>query len=190
MRVKNKKLRWVGSPNAAGYRLYWSRAGSAGYDSEHAELGNATQVVLPDDIPSFPVTTDPLEIAITAVGPNGNESDMARLKVRFERPALEELRLVRLRPGVEGWEPPVNAPVLIDGLNHWVIRNVSSNGSSTSHTTYYYFECGFSNPSPLGRVRDNLLCPWKWEGSKFEARNSNFETMSKRQCAKSETDRK
>jgi hypothetical protein len=37
-----------------------------------------------------------------------------------------------------------------------------------------FFECGFSNPGPLGQVRENWLCPWKWEGSKFEARNSDF----------------
>jgi hypothetical protein len=100
------------------------------------------QIILPGGIPSFPVT-DGIEIAITAVNLKGNESDRVRGTLGFELADLEErLRLVRLRPGIEGWEPPLNAPILIDGLDHWIIEDENDyvNGSLSSHTRRYIAE--------------------------------------------------
>jgi hypothetical protein len=142
MRIKKKRLTWNAStsPDVSSYRLYWSQSGTVGYDSVHVELGKVTHVLLPDDIPSFPLT-DRIEIGITAVSIKGNESDMVRVMLQFELADAEENhRLVRLRPGIEGWEPPLNAPILIDGLNHWIIENVYANGSLSPHTRHYIAE--------------------------------------------------
>jgi len=161
--MKKKRLTWnaSSSPDVAGYRLYWSKAGNANYDSEHAELGNVTQVILPDDIASFPVSADRLELGITAVSLKGNESDMVRVTLRFENANAEEARLIRLRPGIEGWEPPLNASILIDGLNHCVIQNVHGKGSLSRHTTYYYSESHYIEPfsTSMGqKARPRVAC--------------------------------
>ena len=145
MRIKKKKLTWhtSASPDVLGYKVYWSKAGRADYESDHADVGKVTQIVLPDDIPSFPVMAGRIEIGITAVSSSENESDMARVMVEFESAeAKENVRRIRLRPGIEGWEPPLNAPILIDGLNHWIIEheNGYANGSLSSHTRRYIAE--------------------------------------------------
>ena len=142
MRMKKKGLTWNAStsPDVSGYKIYWSKSGNVDYDSVHVELGNVTHVLLPDDIPSFPVT-ERIEIGITTVSLKGNESDMLRVMLQFGLSDVEEkLRIIRLRPGVEGWEPPLNAPILIDGLNHWIIENVYANGSLSPHIRHYIAE--------------------------------------------------
>jgi hypothetical protein len=143
MRIKKKRLSWIASssPGVSGYRIYWSKVGRADYNSDHAELGKVTRVVIPDDIPSFPHTTGLIELGITAVSFEGNESDMVRASLQLKPEEVQEdVRLTRLRPGTEGWEPPLNAPILIDGLNYCVIENEHANGSPSTHTRYYYFE--------------------------------------------------
>jgi hypothetical protein len=152
MRINRKRLTWnaSASPDVLGYKVYWSKVGRADYDSDYAEVGNVTQVVLPDDIPSFPIMADRIELGITAVSFKGNESDMVRVMLQFESAeAKENIRLIRLRPGIEGWEPPLTASVLIDGLNYCVIENVHSNGSLSSHTRYYYFESHYIEEWPM-----------------------------------------
>jgi hypothetical protein len=140
--MKKKRLTWNAStsPDVSGYNLYWSKSGNVDYDSVHVELGNVTHVLLPDDIPAFPVT-DRIDIGITAVCLGGNESDMVKVMLHFEFTDVEEeFRLIRLRPGIEGWEPPLNTSILIDGLNHLIIENINANGSLSRHTRHYIAE--------------------------------------------------
>jgi hypothetical protein len=167
MRIKKKRVTWSASPSPdiAGYKLYWSKEGHADYHSEHAQLGDVTHVVLPDDIASFPVTEDRIELGITAVGLQGNESEMVKIMVRFDFAPVEgNIPLTRLRPGMDGWEPPVNASIFIDGLNYCVIENALSNGSLSHHTRYYYFESHYveewpsknRNPRELEKARGQV----------------------------------
>lgn len=85
-RVKKKKVRWEasGSNDVLKYRLYWSRYGEVDYNSDHVELGNVTEVVLPEDVPSFPMIAGDIELGISAVSEAGNESDMTKLKSYFD----------------------------------------------------------------------------------------------------------
>ena len=78
-RLTKTRISWDASPDpfVVGYRVYWAVNGSVDYDSEYADVGNVTALVLPDDIPSFPLVTSCLEIGITAVSRGGNESDMS-----------------------------------------------------------------------------------------------------------------
>jgi len=85
-KIKQKKLRWepaVGEESAK-YKLYWSENGTLDYTSRFAEVGAVTQVILPDDIPSFPRVAGNLELGIAAVNQAGNESDITKISAYFD----------------------------------------------------------------------------------------------------------
>jgi hypothetical protein len=79
-RIRKKRIRWEPSPDVqvSRYRLYWSRNGDATYDSEYADLGLTTEVILPDGIPSFPLIAGEVGLGITAFNQAGNESDITK----------------------------------------------------------------------------------------------------------------
>jgi Tfp pilus assembly protein PilZ len=85
-KVRNKKLRWepAAGEETAKYKLYWSENGTVDYTSSFAEVGAVTQVILPDDIPSFPRTAGNLELGIAAVNQAGNESDITKINAYFD----------------------------------------------------------------------------------------------------------
>jgi hypothetical protein len=89
-RVTKKRLTWEASrsPGVKGYRVYWEHGKRVDYDSSFADLEDVTVLVLPDDIPSFPLVAGQMEIGITAVSRSGSESDMRVLSVLvdFTRP--------------------------------------------------------------------------------------------------------
>ena len=68
----------------AGYRLYWAIGGGVGYDSDFAEVGNVTEVILPDDVPAFPLFHGEMRIGVTSVSHTGNESDMRVISAFFD----------------------------------------------------------------------------------------------------------
>jgi hypothetical protein len=75
-KIRKRTVRWEPSTNAKKYRLYWSTQGAVGYDSESTEIENKTQVILPDEVPSFPKIAGNIELGISAVNDVGNESDI------------------------------------------------------------------------------------------------------------------
>jgi hypothetical protein len=84
-RIKKKKILWKASSSTdvVGYRIYWSKCGEVNYSSERAELGKRTEVILPDQVPSFPLISAEMEVGITAINDAGNESEMIALKAYF-----------------------------------------------------------------------------------------------------------
>lgn len=84
-KIRKKKVRWEpsGSDDVANYRLYWSKYGEVTYDSESAEIGIVTEVVLPDDVPTFPLIAGDIHLGISAINEAGNESDMTKLTAYF-----------------------------------------------------------------------------------------------------------
>ena len=79
-RIKRKRIRWqppFGS-HLFRYRLYWAQEGDLGYTSDNADLGPVSEVLLPDDVPSFPLIRGEIQLGITAVSEAGNESDMTK----------------------------------------------------------------------------------------------------------------
>jgi hypothetical protein len=85
-KIRKRKVRWTPS-NAAGvvgYRLYWAVGEAADYDSEFADVGNVAEVILPDEVPSFPTVAGDIELGVTAVDHIGNESDMAKFSAPFD----------------------------------------------------------------------------------------------------------
>jgi hypothetical protein len=80
------RVRWDASacPNVVGYKLYWAIGGGVNYDSDFAEVGNVTEVILPDDVPSFSILPINIEIGVTAVNWMRRESEMAKYTVIFK----------------------------------------------------------------------------------------------------------
>ena len=67
-----------------------------GYDSEFYEVEKKTMVVLPDEIPSLTRIAGNIELGVTAVNEEGNESDItiARLYLDFTVPEPPKLLTV------------------------------------------------------------------------------------------------
>ncbi|MBI4766949.1 MAG: hypothetical protein HY787_20565 [Deltaproteobacteria bacterium] len=85
-KIKKRKLIWEPStsPNVIGYKLYWAEEGEVNYDSPSALIGNVTELVLPEQVPSFPIVQGSIELGLTAVNEMGNESDMMIIAAPFQ----------------------------------------------------------------------------------------------------------
>ncbi|MBN2033014.1 MAG: hypothetical protein JW836_07035 [Deltaproteobacteria bacterium] len=85
-KIKQRRVRWEPSTShtVIGYKLYWSQQGDIGYNSDCAFIGNVTDVILPEQVPSFPLVSGSIELGITAVNEIGNESDLVSLLVPFQ----------------------------------------------------------------------------------------------------------
>jgi hypothetical protein len=138
--MNKKRIRWSASPSAdvVGYRLYWACRGIVDYDSDFVDINHKREIVLPDEVPSLQFAEGRVELGITAVGPEGSESDMARFTVSFGR-AIPFFFEALVRPASEGWETPVNTSILVDDLHHWVIRDVPSFPSGGPRHGHDYF---------------------------------------------------
>lgn len=82
---RSARVRWDASPSpdVVGYKLYWAVGGGVNYDSESAEVGNVTEVILPDQVMSFPPFQGNVEIGVTAVNDVGKESGMTKYTALF-----------------------------------------------------------------------------------------------------------
>ena len=135
-----KRIRWARprSLNVAGYRLYWSVSGEVSYDSEFVDIGDRTEVILPEQVPSLQHVHGEVAFGITALTHGGNESNMVRFNVHFDSPD-QRVPGGLVRTGVEGWEPPTRASVLVDDLHLWLIRNPNLQGPGQSADTRDYY---------------------------------------------------
>lgn len=84
-RVRKRRVRWNASatPDVEGYKMYWSVGGGVSYDSDFFAVGNVTALILPDDVPLFPLVNADVELGVTAVDAAGNESEMTKASARF-----------------------------------------------------------------------------------------------------------
>jgi Tfp pilus assembly protein PilZ len=85
-KIKQRKVRWERSSTAdvINYRLYWSIGGGVAYHSDHADVGNVTEVTLPNDVPLFPLTSGEFELGISAINEAGNESELTKTTVHVD----------------------------------------------------------------------------------------------------------
>jgi hypothetical protein len=85
-KVKKRRLRWEPSTSSTviGYKLYWAEEGEVNYDSPCVMIGNVAEVVLPEQVPSFPIVKGSIELGITAINEIGNESDMMIFPTPFQ----------------------------------------------------------------------------------------------------------
>jgi Tfp pilus assembly protein PilZ len=85
-KIKQRRIRWERSltEDVIKYRLYWSIGGGVDYHSDHADVGDVTEVVLPGDIPSFPLTSGKFELGISAMNQAGNESVLTKANIQLD----------------------------------------------------------------------------------------------------------
>ena len=85
-KIKRRRLKWEPSTSSqvVGYKLYWAEGGGVDYNSDFAIVGNVTEVIVPDDIKSFPVVRQAVELGVTALNEVGNESDMLKIYASFQ----------------------------------------------------------------------------------------------------------
>lgn len=85
-KIRKRRVRWRASEgrDVAGYKLYWAIGGGVNYHSDCVEVGKVTEVVLPDDVPLFPLVSAEVELGVTALNHMGNESDMSKFFAPFE----------------------------------------------------------------------------------------------------------
>lgn len=137
-KVKKRRLLWEPStsPNIIGYKLYWAEKGEVHYDSPCAMIGNGTELLLPEQVPFFPVVRGAVELGITAVNEVGNESDMMIVAAPFQfsvpraptSPRLEALKEYHIcqESGTRGGDlEPANgltAPDLVEDLDQQEIE--------------------------------------------------------------------
>ena len=84
-KVQKRKIHWnaSNSPGVVGYKIYWAVGKGVNYDSDFAEVGSVIKVILPDEVPSFPIAAGNIELGVVAVDHIGNESDMTKLYAPF-----------------------------------------------------------------------------------------------------------
>lgn len=84
-KIRKKRVCWEPSMSAdvATYRVYWSEEGQVGYSSRYVDVGKVTEVILPDDIPSFPPVKGEIALGVSALDESGNESDLAKMTAKF-----------------------------------------------------------------------------------------------------------
>lgn len=77
-KIRKYKLSWEASDsiNITGYKIYWSKGESVGYDSKAIDVGNATEITLSDDITS---SDSKVMFGVVAIDKNGNESDITTM---------------------------------------------------------------------------------------------------------------
>ena len=84
-KIQKRKIHWnaSSSPGVVCYKIYWAVGKGVNYDSDFAEVGNVIKVILPDEVPSFPIAAGNIELGVVAVDHIGNESDMTKLYAPF-----------------------------------------------------------------------------------------------------------
>ncbi len=84
-KIQKRKIHWNASNShgVVGYKIYWAVGKGVNYDSDFAEVGNVIKVILPDEVPSFPIAAGNIELGVVAVDHIGNESDMTKLYAPF-----------------------------------------------------------------------------------------------------------
>jgi Tfp pilus assembly protein PilZ len=85
-KIRKKRICWEPSMSAdvAKYRLYWSEDGVVSYTSKYVDVGKVTEVVIPDDVPSFPTIKGDVAFGIAALTEAGNESDMTKMTAEID----------------------------------------------------------------------------------------------------------
>jgi len=85
-KIVKRTINFVAStaPDVQGYKLYWAVGGGVDYLSDNVDIGNVTTVIIPDDVPTFPLVKDTIELGVTAYDDMGNESDMTVLSAPFD----------------------------------------------------------------------------------------------------------
>jgi hypothetical protein len=107
-KIRQRKICWErsNSPDVINYKVYWSEDDRIDYDSDHALVGDVAEVLLPDDVFSFPLIKSTMTVGISAVDSAGNESDITTASVSLDFTVPDAPRDLR----IEDLQAPPAAP--------------------------------------------------------------------------------
>lgn len=78
-KVNSVKIRWkapADPTDIVGYRLYWELAPNpVDLLSANHDCGMKTEVIVPNEVPTFPLVDQTINIGVTSYDDLGNESD-------------------------------------------------------------------------------------------------------------------
>ena len=87
-KIIKKSLKWMAgtSIDIVATKLYWCPETEVlGYDSPNVTIAMpATEIILPDEAPGFPLDEGNFKLGISSVDDVGNESDIAEIAVPFD----------------------------------------------------------------------------------------------------------
>jgi hypothetical protein len=118
--IRKCKLFWAASEadEVIGYRIYWSKGVTVGYDDTYIDVGMVTEIQIPDSITHG---GGPVMFGITAMDRDGNESDMTTTAEPFQIDIPNAPQRLKLLPEddylvVDGPEADVIEPEVIRSL--------------------------------------------------------------------------
>jgi hypothetical protein len=93
-------LYWAASEteDIVGYKLYWSKGTTVGYDCESIAVGKVNEIPIPACVR---LSDQPVMFGITAVDIDGNESDMTPLDAPFQLKPPAPPQHLRIEPADE-----------------------------------------------------------------------------------------
>jgi hypothetical protein len=96
-KILPKVVRWQPSetPNVS-YRLYWATCAAVSHNIDYAEVGTVTRIILPRDIPKFPLITAKIVLGVSAVAQSGTESDIITVTTDIDFTIPEAPRHLRV----------------------------------------------------------------------------------------------
>jgi len=99
-RVRKCKLYWAASEteDIVGYKIYWSKGTTVGYDCDAIAVGKVNEIPIPECVR---LSDAPVMFGITAVDFDGNESDMTTLDAPFQLKPPAPPQHLRIKPADE-----------------------------------------------------------------------------------------
>lgn len=96
-RLRKYKLVWAASDteDIVGYKLYWNHGAAVDYECDAIEVGNVTEISIPDCVNVFEGS---VMFGITALDIEGNESDITTLIEPFRLRTPQPPRNLCLEP--------------------------------------------------------------------------------------------
>jgi hypothetical protein len=96
-RLRKYKLVWAASDteDIVGYKLYWNHGPAVDYECDAIEVGNVTEIAIPEWVY---LSDGSVMFGITALDAEGNESDMTTLSEPFRLRAPQPPRNLCLEP--------------------------------------------------------------------------------------------
>ena len=76
-KILPKVARWQPSETpAVSYRFYWATCKAIRHNLRYEDVGTVTKIILPHDIPTFPLIAAKMVLGVSAISHSGAESEI------------------------------------------------------------------------------------------------------------------